>query len=110
RNFLETRERLRADAHRWHLESRNRELLLPSGKRLAEGEELMLSRREEIDDYVLEYIEESLRAHRQKEEKDRHAALALIEAAEEAKHERLEREAERGRRSPGPCSWPGGRG
>lgn len=95
RNFLETRERLRADAHRWHLESRNRELLLPSGKRLAEGEELMLSRREEIDDYVLEYIEESLRAHRQKEEKDRHAALALIEAAEEAKHERLEREAER---------------
>ncbi|TIS54323.1 MAG: hypothetical protein E5W91_27145 [Mesorhizobium sp.] len=95
RNFLETRERLRADAHRWHLENRNRELLLPSGKRLAEGEELMLSRREEVDDAVLEYIEESLRAHRQKEEKDRHAALALIAAAEEAKRERLEREAER---------------
>ncbi|MBE1706491.1 MULTISPECIES: winged helix-turn-helix domain-containing protein [Mesorhizobium] len=95
RNFLATRERLRADAHRWHLESRNRELLLPSGKRLAEGEELMLSRREEVDDAVLEYIEESLRAHRQKEEKDRHAELALIEAAEEAKRERLEREAER---------------
>ncbi|MDX8503331.1 winged helix-turn-helix domain-containing protein [Mesorhizobium sp. VK4C] len=70
RNFLETRERLRADAHRWHLENRNRELLLPSGKRLAEGEELMLSRREEVDDAVLEYIKESLRAHRQKEEKD----------------------------------------
>ncbi|WP_146770303.1 winged helix-turn-helix domain-containing protein [Mesorhizobium hawassense] len=95
RNFLETRERLRADAHRWHLESRNRELLLPSGKRLAEGEELMLSRREEVDDAVLEYIEESLHAHRQKEEKDRHAELALIAAAEEAKRERLEREAER---------------
>ncbi|RWE25953.1 MAG: hypothetical protein EOS41_09595 [Mesorhizobium sp.] len=95
RNFLATRERLRADAHRWHLESRNRELLLPSGKRLAEGEELMLSRREEVDDAVLEYIEASLRAHRQKEEEDRHAELALIEAAEEAKRERLEREAER---------------
>ncbi|RWX70047.1 hypothetical protein EN780_04495 [Mesorhizobium sp. M4B.F.Ca.ET.089.01.1.1] len=95
RNFLETRDRLRADAHRWHLENRNRELLLPSGKRLAEGEELMLSRREEVDDAVLEYIEESLRAHRHKEEKDRHAELALIEAAEEAKRERLEREAER---------------
>lgn len=95
RDFLETRERLRADTHRWHLESRNRELLLPSGKRLAEGEELMLSRREEVDDDVLEYIEASLRAHRQKEEKDRHTELALIEAAEEAKRERLEREAER---------------
>ncbi|RAZ78420.1 hypothetical protein DPM35_07560 [Mesorhizobium atlanticum] len=95
RNFLATRERLRADAHRWHLESRNRELLLPSGKRLAEGEELMLSRREEVDDAVLEYIEESLRAHRQREEKDRHAELALVAAAEEAKRERLEREAER---------------
>ncbi len=95
RNFLATRERLRADAHRWHLESRNRELLLPSGKRLAEGEELMLSRREEVDDAVLEYIEESLRAHRQEEEKDRHAELALVAAAEEAKRERLEREAER---------------
>ncbi|BCH08010.1 hypothetical protein MesoLj131c_22680 [Mesorhizobium sp. 131-3-5] len=95
RNFLETRERLRADAHRWHLENRNRELLLPPGKRLAEGEELMLSRREEVDDAVLEYIEESLHAHQQKEEKDQHAARALIAAAEEAKRERLEREAER---------------
>ncbi|TGQ69336.1 hypothetical protein EN829_029460 [Mesorhizobium sp. M00.F.Ca.ET.186.01.1.1] len=95
RNFLETRERLRADAHRWHLESRNRELLLPSGKRLAEGEELVLSRRGEVDDAVLEYVEASLHAHRQKEEKDRHAELTLIAAAEEAKRERLEREAER---------------
>ena len=95
RNFLETRDRLKADAHRWHLESRNRELLLPSGKRLAEGEELLLSRREEVDDDVLEYIEASLRAHQQREEKDRQAELALIEAAEEAKRERLEREAER---------------
>lgn len=95
RNFLATRDRLRADAHRWHLESRNRELLLPSGKRLAEGEELLLSRREEVDDDVVEYIEASVRAHQQKEEKDRQAELALIEAAEEAKRERLEREAER---------------
>ena len=55
----------------------------------------MLSRREEVDDDVLEYIEASLRAHQQKEEKDRHAELALIEAAEEAKRERLERGAER---------------
>ena len=95
RNFLETRARLKADAHRWHSDNRNRELLLPSGKRLAEGEELLLSRREEVDDQVVEYIEASSRAQQEREEKDRQAERALIEAAEAAKRERLEREAER---------------
>ena len=88
RNFLETRARLKADTHRWHADDRNRELLLPSGKRLAEGKELLLSRREEVDDEVIEYIEASSLAER-----------ALIEAAEAAKRERLEREAERARRT-----------
>ena len=95
RNFLETRARLMADAHRWHSDNRNQELLLPSGKRLAEGEELLLSRREEVDDQVIEYIEASSRAQKEREEKDRQAERALIEAAEAAKRERLEREAER---------------
>ena len=95
RSFLETRARLKADAHRWHSDNKNRELLLPSGKRLAEGEELLLSRREEVDDEVVEYIEASLRAQKEREEKDRQAERALIEAAEAAKRERLEREAER---------------
>src|SRR5262249_41199374 len=44
RNFLETRARVAADAHRWHADDRNPELLLPPGKRLAEGEELLQSR------------------------------------------------------------------
>ena len=66
RNFLETRARLRADAQRWHADDRNRELLLPSGKRLAEGEELLVSRREEVDEEVVEYIEASSRAERKK--------------------------------------------
>ena len=44
RNFFETRARLRADAERWLADNRNRERLLPAGKRLAEGEELLLSR------------------------------------------------------------------
>ena len=95
RSFLETRARLMADAHRWHSDNRNQELLLPSGKRLAEGEELLLSRREEVDDQVIEYIEASSRAQNEREEKDRQAERALIEAAEAAKRERLEREAER---------------
>ena len=95
RSFLETRARVAADAHRWHADNCNQELLLPSGKRLAEGEELLLSRREEVDDQIVEYIEASLRAQAEREEKDRQAERALIEASEAAKRERLEREAER---------------
>ena len=95
RNFLETRDSAQGRRPPMASESRNRELLLPSGKRLAEGEELLLSRREEVDDDVIEYIEASSRAQQQREEKDRQAERALIEAAEEAKRERLEREAER---------------
>ena len=95
RNFLETRARLRADAQRWHSDNRNRELLLPPGKRLAEGQELLQSRREEVDDQIVEYIEASSRAQNEREEKDRQAERALIEAAEAAKRERLEREADR---------------
>ena len=95
RSFLETRARLIADAQRWQSDNRNQELLLPSGKRLAEGEELLQSRREEVDDQVIEYIEASSRAQKEREEKDRQAERALIEAAEAARRERLEREAER---------------
>lgn len=95
RSFLETRARVAADAHRWHADNRNRDLLLPSGKRLAEGEELLQSRRVEVDDQIVDYIETSSRAQADREEKDRQAERALIEAAEAAKRERLEREAER---------------
>ena len=59
RSFLETRARVQADAHRWLSDNRNPDLLLPSGKRLAEGEELLQSRREEIDDQTIAYVEAS---------------------------------------------------
>ena len=95
RSFLETRARLMADAERWQSDNRNQELLLPSGKRLAEGEELLQSRREEVDEQVIEYIEASSRAQKEREERERQAERALIEAAEAAKRERLERDAER---------------
>lgn len=77
RNFLETRARLRADAQRWLSDNRNRELLLPAGKRLAEGEELLSSRLEEVDDQVIEYIGASSRAQNEREEKERQAAGRL---------------------------------
>ena len=102
RAFLETRARLRADAQRWQSDNRNRELLLPAGKRLAEGEELLLSRREEVDDQIVGYVEASSRAEQEREEKERLAERALIEAAEaqsasawSATQKRLQSEAER---------------
>src|ERR1044071_3880264 len=36
RNFLETRARIQADTERWASDNKNPDLLLPSGKRLAE--------------------------------------------------------------------------
>ncbi|QIG51001.1 AAA family ATPase [Nordella sp. HKS 07] len=95
RSFLETRARLQTEARRWSSDNKNPELLLPPGKRLAEGEEMLLSRREEIDDHIVEYVEASTFVQKEKEERDREAERNLIEAAEAAKRERLEREAER---------------
>jgi WD40 repeat protein/class 3 adenylate cyclase len=95
RNFLETRTRLQTDAHRWYAENRNPELLLPAGKRLAEGEELLLSSQGEIDKQIVEYIDASSRAQQEREERDRQAERMRIEAQEAAKRERLEHEAER---------------
>ncbi len=82
RSFLETRARVAADAYRWLADNRNPELLLPSGKRLAEGEELLQSRREEVDDGLIEYIEASSRAQAAREERDRQAERALVDSAE----------------------------
>lgn len=62
RNFLETRARLRTDADRWRDDNRNPDLLLPAGKRLAEGEELLVSRREDVDEQIAQYVEASLLA------------------------------------------------
>jgi WD40 repeat protein/class 3 adenylate cyclase len=95
RSFLETRARLQADARRWLSGEGSPDLLLPPGVRLAEGEELLRSRREEVDDQIINYVNASAAAQREREESDRQAERRLIEAAEAAKRERLERQAER---------------
>jgi WD40 repeat protein len=95
RNFLETRARLRTDASRWHADNRNPDLLLPAGKRLAEGEELLMSRREDVDDQIARYVEASSLAQQAAAERERQADRGRIEAEEATKRERLEREAER---------------
>ena len=77
RTFLETRARVQADAHRWLLDNKNPDLLLPAGKRLAEGEELLQSRREEVDGQVIAYIEaSSLRNRRLRRRSGKRSARA----------------------------------
>jgi WD40 repeat protein/class 3 adenylate cyclase len=95
RSFLEVRARLQADARRWERDNKNPDLLLPPGKRLAEGEEVLGSRREDVDHHIIDYIEASSLAEKERSERKRQAERALIEAEEAAKRERLEREAER---------------
>ena len=94
RNFLETRARVQADAHRWLLDDKNPDLLLPPGKRLAESEEL-LTRCDEIDGEIVGYVETSLQANRTRLENERQVVRTRIEAEEAVKRERLEGEAER---------------
>ena len=77
------------------LRARTRTFFLPAGKRLAEGEELLMSRREEVDDQTVGYIEASSSAQKAVAEKERQADRGRIEAEEATKRERLEREAER---------------
>jgi hypothetical protein len=73
-----------ADARRWHSDRKNPDLLLPPGKRLAEGEDLLLSRREEVDDRTVDYIEASLLARKAEAERERQAERVRIEAEAEA--------------------------
>lgn len=93
RAFLEIRARLQADARRWQLDNRNPELLLPAGKRLAEGEELLSSRRDEVNDQVTSYIVASTQAEQARIEKEQQAERARIEAEQAARRERLSMEA-----------------
>lgn len=58
--FLETRARLQVDLHRWLTEGRNPELLLPAGRRLAEAEELLAERADELEPDLVAYIQGSL--------------------------------------------------
>ena len=80
RDFLETRARVQTDARRWHSDRKNPELLLPPGKRLAEAEELLLARRDEVDDRIVEYVEASSLAQKAVAEKELQAERARIEA------------------------------
>ncbi|MER8734541.1 AAA family ATPase [Mesorhizobium sp. M1227] len=80
REFLETRARVQTDGRRWHSDKRNPDLLLPAGKRLVEAEELLLSRRDEIDGPTADYIQASSLAVRENVKREQNAERARMEA------------------------------
>lgn len=60
REFLRIRTRLQEDRDRWEAEGRSLDLLLPSGKRLAEGAELLATRRGDLDAGTAAFVEASV--------------------------------------------------
>ena len=93
REFLATRARVQADMRRWLAEDKRPDLLLPPGKRLAEAEDILLTRRLEIGDGTIAYIEASVSAQRHREEAEREAERQHLETEEAAKRKQLELEA-----------------
>ncbi|SEH07104.1 nSTAND1 domain-containing NTPase [Candidatus Venteria ishoeyi] len=61
-HLLQMRVRIKTAARLWIEEKHNPELLLPEGKPLSQGEELLRQWPESIDPFIHEYIECSLRA------------------------------------------------
>ena len=76
RAFLEIRARLRTAAESWAGKERKRDLLLPAGSQLHEGEDTLKTRRDELDALIIDFIEVSRKAD--KEERSRR--LRWVEA------------------------------
>ncbi len=87
RDFLLVRRRLQAEAAAWQRHQRHSDFLLPPGRRLAEAEEALALRRNDLDPEIVGYAEASIAA-----ERDRQAAI------QRAKEDALRRELKRSRR------------
>jgi hypothetical protein len=81
REFIRTRQRVEMAAARWKEEQQPEDLLLPLGKPLAETEDLLGQRREELNPEVAAYIETSSTVQREKERLAREAAEREAETA-----------------------------
>jgi WD40 repeat protein len=68
REFLRTRERIAAQAQLWEEEKRSAERLLAPGRPLAEGEDLLATRRIDLEPLLIDYVEVSAAAARKAEE------------------------------------------
>jgi hypothetical protein len=87
RDFLLVRRRLQAEAANWQRHDRHGDFLLPPGRRLAEAEEALALRRNDLDQEIVAYAEASVAA-----EQERQAAI------QRAKEEALRAELRRSRR------------
>ena len=56
REFLRTRERIASEARLWEHEGRPPDRLLPPGRPLAEGEDVLATRRADLEEKLVEYI------------------------------------------------------
>ena len=87
RDFLAARRRLQRDAANWERSGRHEDFLLPPGRRLAEAEDLVAGRRDDLDPGPIAYAEASSGR-----------ARAVADAAQRAKEAALRRELARSRR------------
>ncbi len=81
REFLRTRERIAAQARLWEDEGRPPDRLLPPGRPLAEGEDLLATRRADLEQLLVDYIEASAAAARAEEEARRAAQRRRLRMA-----------------------------
>jgi WD40 repeat protein len=82
RQFLQARTRLLSAVDLWQREDRSPERLLPPGRPLAEAEDMLESRPDELESEIVAYIHESAGAARQKERRRfRVVAVAAIALA-----------------------------
>ena len=63
REFLRTRERIAAQARLWDDEGKPPDRLLPSGRPLAEGEDLLATRRADLDPLLVDYGDFAAKRH-----------------------------------------------
>ena len=99
REFLRTRERIAAQARLWEDEGKPPDRLLPPGRPLAEGEDLLATRRADLDADLITYVEVSAKAEedaKRAEEDAKRAEEDAKRAEEDAK--RAEEDAKRARR------------
>jgi conflict system STAND superfamily ATPase len=68
RDFLRTRDRIAAQARLWENERRSPDRLLPAGRPLAEGEDLLATRRADLEENLVEHILASSKAETSRKE------------------------------------------
>ena len=78
RDFLIVRRRLQVDATTWVGKDRDKDFLLPSGRRLAEAEDVLAQRRAELDPEIIEFAETSIAAERERVAKEQQAREAAL--------------------------------